>query len=119
MCVLIYDHWLSFSREWEENQDIQDRFYESQQEYLAKMNNIAEKNFVGRTVFSQQTEFVAKVKAEAQKANKIPIEGANKVFSFVYPTAITSVGAPVSAGAMVPAYRGPARLSARRRHRRH
>lgn len=96
---------VSGRRQWEENQDIQDRFYESQQEYLAKMNNIAEKNFAGRTIFSQQTEFISKIKTEAQKVNKIPFEGANKVFSFVYPTALTSVGAPISGGAVVPGAR--------------
>lgn len=102
LLVVCQSHCLCFRREWEGHQEVQDRFYESQQEYLTRMNEMAERNFAGRTVQSQQEEFVSKVKTEAQKINRVPFSGANKCFSFVYPVDMTAVGAPVSGGSVMP-----------------
>lgn len=81
---------------------MQTRFHDSQQEYVAHMNDLATKNFVGRSLMSQQTQFLDKLKQEAERINTVPFDGANKVFSFMYPTGLTSVGAPISGGTLMP-----------------
>lgn len=94
-----------YRKKWAEDQEIQRRFFDDQTKFLENMNENARDNFHARLHKAQNEAFMSIVAQEAKKINKTPLEGAHKVFSYVYPAHLTQSGLPISGGAPMPRMR--------------